>query len=890
VAKVLLLDGNSLTYRAFFALPTDMATASGQVTNAVFGFTSMLLNLVRDQQPEGLVVAFDRPEPTFRHEMLPEYKAQREPTPDLLVQQFGLVREVLEALKVPTVDLVGFEADDLLATLATQVADAGDEAIIVTGDRDIYQMVRDPYIKVLYNRRGVSDYALYDEAGIVDRTGVSSELYPQYAALRGDPSDNLPGVPGVGEKTAAKLINAYGGLDGIFEHADDQTPKLRQNLVEFEDRARRNLDAMVLRTDVPIDLDTRSLTWGEVDVGKVQHLFELLEFNSLYERLSEILGGLLPTLESDGGVIEAELIQAASPTEFVSRLDSLIKEKEPLSLGWSADLDGSLSALSVVLNAEAGEVLVAEEAILKDPAVLNALEKAASPEGIGFDTHHAKEFGRGLRRLGLSAEGLRADTAIVAYLIDPTGGRYVLDDLLRKYCRSELARDDSVNAGQLNLDGGSNDLLLDVARDALAVNRLVPVLLEILEERSMLWLYDEVERPLISVLSRMEDVGVGVDAAELTRMRDHLVAEVTRLEAGIHALAGHEFNVNSTKQLREVLFDELSLTPQKKTKTGYSTDAASLEKIRDQHEIVELLLGYREVEKLRSTYGQGLLDVVDGDGRIRATFNQTVARTGRLSSEDPNLHNIPVRTALGREFRKAFVPRDGYELLVADYNQIELRVIAHLAGDPGLVHAFESGQDIHNATAASVFGVKPEDVNTEQRSKAKMVSYGLAYGMEAYGLGQRLGIPTNEASEILAAYFSAFPSVRSFMDEIVEKTRETGYTETLFGRRRPIPDLNSPNYRVRQAAERQAMNAPIQGLAADIFKIALVEIDRALAALGAQSSLVLQVHDEVILEVHPDESKEIQEMTVSTMGEAAQLRVPLEVNVALGPTWAQAKS
>ncbi len=849
----------------------------------------MLLNLVRDQKPKGVVVAFDRPEPTFRHEMLPEYKAQREPTPDLLIQQFGLVREVLEALNVPAVDAVGFEADDVLATIATQVADSGDEAIIVTGDRDIYQMVRDPFIKVLYNRRGVSDYALYDEAGIIDRTGVSSDLYPQYAALRGDPSDNLPGIPGVGEKTAAKLINAYGGLDGIFEHAEDQTPKLQQNLVEFEERARQNFDAMVLRTDVPIDLDSRTFNWGEVDVAKVQRLFDLLEFNSLYERLSELLGGLLPTLESEGGVLEAELVQIASASEFASHLDSLLTTKEPLSLGWSTDNDGSLSALAVVLNAETAEVMAIEGAVLEEPAALAALQRVLA-EGGGFDTHHAKEFGRGLRRLGLHAEGLRTDTAIAAYLIDPTGGRYVLDDLLRKYCRSELTRNESAEAGQLELGVGSEDLLIDAARDALAVNRLVPVLLTILQDRSMFWLYDEVERPLISVLSRMEDVGIGVDVPELTRMRDHLVDEVSRLEGAIQQLAGREFNVNSTKQLREVLFDELGLTPQKKTKTGYSTDAASLEKIRDQHEVVDLLLDYREVEKLRSTYGQGLLDVVEDDGRIRATFNQTVARTGRLSSEDPNLHNIPVRTALGREFRKAFVPRDGYELLVADYNQIELRVIAHLTDDPGLVHAFESGEDIHNATAASVFGVKPDKVNTEQRSRAKMVSYGLAYGMEAYGLGQRLGISTGEASEILEAYFLAFPSVKSFMDEIVEKTKETGYTETLFGRRRPIPDLNSPNFRVRQAAERQAMNAPIQGLAADIFKIALVEIDHALTEMKAQSALVLQVHDEVILELHPDEIPEIRELTVTKMSEAAELRVPLEVHVALGPTWAEAKN
>ena len=867
-----------------------MATASGQVTNAVFGFTSMLLNLIKDQDPDGIVVAFDRPEPTFRHEMLPEYKAQRDPTPELLIQQFGLVREVLDALKVPAVDLVGFEADDVLATIATELAEAGDEAIIVTGDRDIYQMVRDPLIKVLYNRRGVSDYALYDEAGIAERTGVTPDLYPQYAALRGDPSDNLPGVPGVGEKTAAKLINAYGGLDGIFEHADEQTPKLRQNLTEFEDRARRNVDAMVLRTDAPVDFDRNSIDWGVVDVKEVQRLFELLEFNSLYERLSEILEDALPSLDSETAVLEAELVHATSAEECITALIPMQEQTQPLSLGWIADEDGSLIALAVLQNVETAEVLVIEHELLQDPHLVAALSGFTTQGGIGFDAHNAKELTRGFRQLGLVTEGLRLDTAIAAYLLDPTGGRYVLDDLLMRYCRQELVRSETANAGQLDLEGDGENLFLDIARDALAVSRLAPTMLNLINERSMTWLYEDLERPLISVLSRMEDIGVGVDVKELTRMRDHLVSEVQRLEAAIHSIAGREFNVNSTKQLREVLFDELGLTPQKKTKTGYSTDAASLEKIRDQHEVVGLLLEYREVEKLRSTYGQGLLEVTDPDGRIRATFNQTVARTGRLSSEDPNLHNIPVRTSLGREFRRAFVPQTGYDFLVADYNQIELRVIAHLAEDPGLIKAFEEGQDIHNATAASIFGVDLDKVNVEQRSRAKMVSYGLAYGMEAYGLGQRLGIDTSEASEILDAYFAAFPAVRSFMDDVVEKTKEVGYTETIFGRRRPIPDLAASNFRVRQAAERQAMNAPIQGLAADIFKIALVGIDRSLTEMEARSRLVLQVHDEVILEVHPDEYQDVQQMTVAQMSGAADLRVPLEVNLATGPTWAQAKA
>lgn len=890
MAKHLLLDGNSLTYRAFFALPTDMATASGQVTNAVFGFTSMLLNLVKDQNPDGVVVAFDRPEPTFRHEMLPEYKAQRDPTPDLLIEQFAIVRTVLDALQVPTVDLVGFEADDVLATMAVQIADNGDEAIIVTGDRDIYQMVKDPLIKVLYNKRGVSDYALYDEAGIVERTGVTPELYPQYAALRGDPSDNLPGVPGVGEKTAAKLINAYGGLDGIFDHADEQTPKLRQNLIEFEERARRNVDAMVLRTDAPVDLDLASVRWGTINASDVRELFEELEFNSLYERLGELVGGDLPSMASQENILEAEPTIATSADQCVELLGGLIQSQLPVSIGWLADDDGSLMALAAVHEPESAGVLVIETQLLEDKKVQSALEEVLNVDRNGFDTHDAKQLTRGLRQLGLKSDGLRVDTAIAGYLLDPSGGRYVLDELLKKYCRTEIVRGDVVEAGQLDLAGSSDDQLLDVARDALAVNRLAPTMSNLINERSMVWLYEELERPLISVLSRMEDAGVGVDVTELTRMRDYLVGEVQRLESSIHDLAGHDFNVNSTKQLREVLFEELGLTPQKKTKTGYSTDAASLEKIRDQHEIVAVLLEYREVEKLRSTYGQGLLDVTDSDGRIRATFNQTVARTGRLSSEDPNLHNIPVRTSLGREFRKAFVPTEGFELLVADYNQIELRVIAHLAEDPGLIGAFEAGVDIHNATAASIFGVDPDDVNVEQRSQAKMVSYGLAYGMEAYGLGQRLGIETGEAAEILKAYFVAFPAVKSFMDDVVAQTKETGYTETIFGRRRPIPELLSSNFRVRQAAERQAMNAPIQGLAADIFKIALVEIDRSLADMKAQSRLVLQVHDEVILEVHPDERDVIKKMTIGNMKDAAELRVPLEVNVATGPSWAQAKA
>jgi len=890
VAKLLLLDGNSLVYRAFFALPPDMATASGQLTNAVFGFTSMLVNLVRDHQPDGLVVAFDRPEPTFRHKMLPEYKAQRDATPEVLIQQMGIVREVLAAMNVPTLELAGFEADDILATMAVRGRDNGDDVIVVTGDRDIYQIVEDPLIRVLYNKRGVSDYALYDEAGIVDRTGVTSKLYPQYAALRGDTSDNLPGVPGVGEKTAAKLINAYGGLDGIFEHVEDQTPKLRQNLAEYEQRARKNFEAMVLVTDVPVDLDPSTLHWGEVNVEEVQRLFEFLEFRSLYDRLNEALAGRLPQMESQGGVLEAEVSRLADSASAKEVLEALMSSPRPVSVAWSVAPDGGLDGIALTTAPEKGDVAWLAVELLADFAVSKALGALLGAEGPRVHAHRAKSLLRMLAAFDLEMDGLDVDTSIAAYLIDPADGRYVLADLLLRYCRCELPVGTGAPEGQLDLSGDIEDPSLQTCREALAVDLLAPVLAEQLELRELSTLYEDIERPLISVLARMENVGVGVDITELTRLRDELVAEVARFEILICEAAGREFNVNSTKQLREVLFDELGLTPQKKTKTGYSTDAASLEKIRDQHEIVDYLLAYREVEKLRSTYGQGLLSSVDADGRIRARFNQTVARTGRLSSEDPNLHNIPVRTERGRGFRKAFIPARDSELLVADYNQIELRVIAHLAEDPGLISAFESGQDIHNATAASVFGVESGDVTLEMRSKAKMVSYGLAYGMEAYGLAQRLGVETGEAVVILEAYFTAFPRVKAFMEEVVAETKERGYTETIFGRRRPIPELNAANFRVRQAAERQAMNAPIQGLAADIFKVALVELDKALRECEAKSILVLQVHDEVILEVPPDEHDEIKELTVSTMRNAAQLRVPLEVNVAYGHTWADAKA
>ena len=909
MSKLLLLDGNSLTYRAFFAVPEDMATRSGQLTGAVFGFTSMLINLVRDHRPDALAVCFDRPEPTFRHEAEPQYKAHRDETPATLIDQLGLVRQVLDSLSIPAFDCAGFEADDLLATLAAEAAQRGDDVLIVSGDRDVYQLVRDPKVRVLYNRRGVTDYALYDEAGIAERTGVTPDLYVQYAALRGDPSDNLPGVPGVGEKTAAKLLNKYGSVEALLAAAADQTPKLAENLAAHSDKVRRNVGLMTLRADAPIDAAPADLRWDGFDAELVTRTFEFLEFGTLHARLRDALAGTpldgalaaVPRAPDAAELAEVELLRAGDAAEAATLLGELARRDEPVALGYALDPDGTPGVLAVAVDATEGTVLALGADDLAAPETAAAAAALLGADGPGVHVHQAKELMRALARAqagptgaadaGAALGGLDLDTSIAAYLIHPSDGRDELSTLLARHCGAELG--DSDPQGQLgfeDLDAGGPSGGVAAGRDALAVAMLAPVLAGQLDDLGMAGLYRDVERPLIPVLARMETAGIGVDRSELESLRDHLTGEVQGLEAEVRQLAGRDdLNVNSPKQLAEVLFEDLGLAPQRKTKTGYSTSAAALESLRGEHPIVDRLLAFREAEKLRSTYGVSLLECVEPDGRIHATFNQTVARTGRLSSEDPNLHNIPVRTEQGRLFRRAFVPARGCELLIADYNQIELRVIAHLSGDPGLVGAFEAGHDIHSATAASLFGIGPGDVDPQQRSVAKMVSYGLAYGMEAYGLGQRLGVPTGEAAEILDAYFEAFPKVRSFMDGVVEQSRERGYTETAFGRRRPLPELTSRNFRVRQAAERQAMNAPIQGLAADIFKVALIRLDEALHARSAASRLVLQVHDEVILELHPDEADEVTDLTVEVMRNAAHLAVPLEVHVAVGATWADAK-
>jgi DNA polymerase-1 len=882
--KLLLLDGHSLAYRAFYALPSDLSTRDGTITNAVFGFTSMLTKVLTDEKPDEIAVVFDSRAPTFRDAMDADYKAGRKATPELFSAQLPLIREVLDAVEIPVLEVEGVEADDVIATLATRAADAGSDVVIVTGDRDAYQLVKDPHLKVLYNRRGVSDYALYDEAGILERTGVTAAQYPEYAALRGDNSDNLPGVPGIGEKTAAKLVNTYGTIEEVLDHLDELPPKQRENLGAMRDRILLNREMSILRRDVDVGVKAEELRQGAFDRERVRVLFDQLEFRTLLPRLMEAVGEVSAPEDAGTAVLDIEVVPLRDAVSVVARIDALraAGAEYALEVRWASvagrsDVQGlGIAGRDDTINYVAGD-------LLDDKDVRAALARLVEPHGPPLAAHRAKDLMRGL---DLDVRTVHHDTAVMAYLLDPAEGKYLLEDLALRYLSLEVQ---SPDAEPGTLDFGGDAAIDETGRRAAAVLALGVELAGALDARELTDLYERFERPLIRVIAKMECAGIRIDRGFLEDLRSQLAKECDELVRRIHAHAGQEFNVNSTPQLRMVLFDQLGLTPVKKTKTGASTDADSLQKMTDDHPIVSELLRYREVEKLRGTYAEALPPLIDADGRVRATFKQTDTTTGRISSEAPNLQNVPVRTADGREFRRAFIAEDGWGILTADYSQIELRVLAHLAEDPGLLDAFDRGVDIHTATAAKVFGVAESDVDDAQRRFAKVVNYGLAYGMEAYGLGQRLDIPTEEARDILDSYFDGFPKVKTFMQTTVAEAKRRGYTTTIFGRRRQIAELSSDNFRIRQMGERMAQNAPVQGSAADIFKLAMIDVDRALDHAGLRTRMLLTVHDELVFEVPLEERDDAEPLIRATMESVTELRVPLQVDSGFGPNWAQAK-
>ncbi len=870
-----LLDGHSLAYRAFYALPSDLATPAGQVTNAVLGFTNMLVRLLREEKPDAIAVAWDVRGPSLRKEKYPEYKAQREAPPDIFASQLPLIREVLDVLKIRQLTSPGYEADDVIATVTSSAVKDSWQVLVVTGDRDSFQLV-DDNVTVLYTRRGISDVVTASPEWILGKYGVTPAQYREYAALRGDSSDNLPGVPGVGEKTAARLIAEYGGIDGIYAHLDEQTPKLRENLETHREQVYLNRDLMEMLTDVEIAEETEGVNpemfrLQEWERDEVRTVFEGLAFRDVWERLME-LGGYHA---EEAGAREITVTTANSSEQVRDAVSDGLVAVEPV---WDAGgIQGVVAATGP------------DSAVFIPEAFLGDLTAAVDPTA-GIVAHDAKALLRTFLEADAEAPQLGFDTALAGYIINPGQRVPELEDLAYKELGLAVSAPDEAGSdaqGAFNFDGGSGPDLDTVGRRAVAVRDLVEPLRSQLEARGENDLFTSIELPLVAILARMESTGVGVDREFLESFGNDLRQRLGRLETSIHEAAGGPFNVNSTLQLREILFDRLELPVLKKTPKGVpSTDASVLGKLREEHPIVDDLLTYRELEKLRSTYVDALLPLIEVDGRVRGRFNQMAAATGRLSQEQPNLQNIPVRSAEGRAIRKAFVAAPGCKFLVADYSQIELRILAHLSGDSGLVEAFRKNLDIHAATAANVNGVAIDDVTMEQRRRAKMINFGLLYGMEAYGLAQRLEIGRQEAQEHIDVYFDRFPEVRDFMQGIVVAARESGYTTTILGRRRYLPELSSGNFRTRQAGERMALNAPIQGSAADIIKKAMVVLEEALRHGGFGSEMLLQIHDELVLEVPEEELEEISALTKSIMEDIVDLRVPLRVESASGATLA----
>ncbi|MGW2822551.1 DNA polymerase I [Streptomyces sp. NPDC001443] len=888
--RLMLMDGHSLAYRAFFALPAEnFTTATGQPTNAIYGFASMLANTLRDEAPTHFAVAFDVSRKTWRSEEFTEYKANRSKTPDEFKGQVELIGELLDSMHVSRFAVDGFEADDIIATLATQAEAAGFEVLIVTGDRDSFQLVSE-HTTVLYPTKGVSELTRFTPEKVFEKYGLTPAQYPDFAALRGDPSDNLPGIPGVGEKTAAKWINQFGSFADLVERVDEVKGKAGQNLRDHLEAVKLNRRLTEMVRDVELPKTVADLERAPYDRKTMAMILDTLEIRnpSLRERLLAVDPGA-----EEGG-----------PTAVVAQgveLDGTVLGTGELT-GWLAGHAGEVLGVAMADTWALGSGSVSEVALAAgggaaawfDPSGLDEADENAfaawlSDADAPKVLHNAKRAMRVLAEHGWSVAGVRMDTALAAYLVKPGRRSFDLDALSLEYLGRELAPAAAAD-GQLAFgadDGAEAEALMVQAR---AILDLGEAFESRLAEAGAADLLRDMELPTSALLARMERHGIAADRAHLEAMEQMFAGAVQQAVKEAHAAAGHEFNLGSPKQLQEVLFGELALPRTKKTKTGYTTDADALAWLAGQtdNELPVIMLRHREQAKLRVTV-EGLIKTVAGDGRIHTTFNQTVAATGRLSSTDPNLQNIPVRTDEGRAIRRGFVVGEGFEsLMTADYSQIELRVMAHLSEDAGLIEAFTSGEDLHTTVASQVFSVERSAVDAEMRRKIKAMSYGLAYGLSAFGLSQQLNIEAGEARALMDTYFERFGGVRDYLRRVVDEARSTGYTETLFGRRRHLPDLNSDNRQRRETAERMALNAPIQGTAADIVKIAMLNVDRALREADLTSRMLLQVHDEIVLEIAPGEREATEEIVRREMAGAVELRAPLDVSVGVGPDWESA--
>lgn len=881
--RLMLIDGHSMAFRAFYALPAEnFSTSGGQATNAVYGFLSMLSSLLVEEKPTHVAVAFDVGRQTFRTEMFPEYKAQREAAPPEFKGQVEIIKEVLETLGITTLEKENFEADDIIATLATAAGPLGFDTYIVTGDRDSFQLVNES-TTVLYPMRGVSVLHRFTPEAVEEKYGLTPVQYPDFAALRGDPSDNLPNIPGVGEKTATKWIVQYGNLDSLLAHADEIKGKAGNSFRECLDQVRMNRTLTEMVKDLELPYAPDQLERKPADASAIVSKFDELEFGlNLRDRV-------IHAVDAQGNVSE----------ESVEDKPEVVIDHEKLA-SWLANRAGQSLALYVrghgsPASGDAESAAIVDKqfhAVALDFGDLDADDDQAFAQWIASDSpkylHEAKAVFHMLAGRGYTLNGIEHDTAIAGYLLRPGQRTYDLKDVYQRHLQRQLGGGSS-ESGQLSLlDAPDAQELVDNAVAILELSKSLTVQLQAIDAYE---LYREMELPLVGVLARMEATGICVDVATLREQRDAFVEQVREEESAARELAGDEtLNLSSPKQLQVVLFDTLGLPKTKKTKTGYSTAAKEIESlaVKNPHPFLDYLLAHREFQKMKTTL-DGLIKAVGDDDRIHTTFNQTVASTGRLSSTEPNLQNIPVRTPAGRKIRSAFVVGQGYEsLLTADYSQIEMRVMAHLSEDPGLIETYQTGEDLHNYVGSKVFDVPVDQVTPELRRRVKAMSYGLVYGLSAFGLSQQLNIPAGEAKVIMESYFERFGGVKRYLDQVVEQARKDGFTSTLFGRRRYLPELSSDNRVARENAERAALNAPIQGTAADIIKIAMLRVDARLTAENCQSRVLLQVHDELVVEVASGEQEKVQQLVEEEMDAAISLRVPLEVSAGVGTNWEEA--
>lgn len=863
-AKFLIIDGSSLVYRAFFALPL-LQTRDGVYTNAVYGFTSMVLKLLSEEKPGYAVVAFDKAAPTFRHLAYEEYKAKREKAPDELKGQIGAVHAVLSALGIPVLDKEGYEADDIIGTLCKKAVSLGLKPVIVSGDADVFQLVDMP-AEVIYTRKGISDTVRYDGEKLRERFGLSARQYIDLKALKGDPSDNIPGVPGVGEKTAIKLLTEYGSLEAIFEHVGDLKGKLRDTMEANREKAFLSRELATIVTDVPLDFNPEDYKVKNPDREALRKIFERLEFRSLLEKLSA------PEEKKPEDVV-FEGSTAVTGGESLQHFARELEKAAHFAVFWAG---GPEKTLVFALPEQTFSV---PHESLGNEAIKRLLLGGGRTAVVG-DSKSWYDVLSGLN--GALPEGDVFDVNLAAYLLDPLQSSYTPEKLAEVY----LGR-------SLPAPPGKKDSKPDWAPYACAASRalfdLFTVLKGELAQNSLESLYNEMELPLTRILWKMERHGVALDLAELARLREITRERIAELEREIHALAEEPFNLNSPKQLAHVLFEKLGLPALKKTKTGYSTDAEVLEELAGRHEIVAKILEHRMLVKLHGTYLEGLSKLVNPvTGRIHTHFNQTVTATGRLSSSEPNLQNIPIRLEEGRRIRRAFIPSaPNRVLLSADYSQIELRILAHLSQDEVLIRSFRAEEDIHRRTAAEVFGIAPEEVTPRQRDSAKAVNFGIIYGISDYGLSRQLGISRQEAKTYIQRYLERYPGVQEYFKNVIEEARRKGYVTTMFNRRRRLPDINSKNFMKRSFAERTALNTPIQGSAADIIKMAMLKTDVLLQEYGEKAAMILQVHDELLFDIREDLLFELAPRIKEAMESVAKLVVPLTVDMKWGRNWAE---